>query len=39
MVKNGASINEVEDADKFTPLHAACNSGALEVSCFLQNNC
>ena len=34
MVKNGASINEVEDADKFTPLHTACNSGALEVSSF-----
>ncbi|OWF47892.1 ankyrin repeat domain-containing protein 42-like isoform X1 [Mizuhopecten yessoensis] len=30
MVKNGASINEVEEKDKFTPLHAACNSGALE---------
>ena len=31
MVKNGASINEVEEKDKFTPLHTACNSGALEV--------
>lgn len=30
MVKNGASINEVEEKDKFTPLHTACNSGALE---------
>ena len=28
MVKNGASINEVEEKDKFTPLHTACNSGA-----------
>ena len=32
MVKNGASINEVEDRDKFTPVHTACNVGALEVS-------
>ena len=32
MVKNGASINEVEDRDKFTPVHTACNIGALEVS-------
>lgn len=31
MVKMGASINEVEDRDKFTPLHTACNFGALEV--------
>ncbi|KAK7090405.1 ankyrin repeat domain-containing protein 42-like [Littorina saxatilis] len=30
MVKNGASINEVEDRDKFTPVHTACNIGALE---------
>ncbi|KAK3092458.1 hypothetical protein FSP39_003038 [Pinctada imbricata] len=30
MVKNGASINEVEDHDKFTPLHVSCNFGALE---------
>ncbi|XP_011438957.3 ankyrin repeat domain-containing protein 42 [Magallana gigas] len=30
MVKNGASINEVEESDKFTPLHSACNAGALE---------
>ncbi|KAJ8309897.1 hypothetical protein KUTeg_011762 [Tegillarca granosa] len=30
MVKNGASINEVEEKDKFTPLHSACNAGALE---------
>ena len=33
MVKNGASINEVDERDKFTPLHCACNVGALEV-CF-----
>ena len=32
MVKNGASINEVEEKEKFTPLHTACNFGALEVS-------
>lgn len=31
MVKNGASINEVEEKDKFTPLHTAANIGALEV--------
>ncbi|KAL5005053.1 hypothetical protein ScPMuIL_018509 [Solemya velum] len=30
MVKTGASINEVEEKDKFTPLHTACNVGALE---------
>lgn len=30
MVKNGASVNEVEPRDKFTPLHSACNAGALE---------
>ncbi|XP_064615076.1 ankyrin repeat domain-containing protein 42-like [Liolophura sinensis] len=30
MVKNGASVNEVEDRDKFTPLHTACNVGSLE---------
>ncbi|XP_005108190.1 ankyrin repeat domain-containing protein 42 isoform X2 [Aplysia californica] len=30
MVKNGASVNEVEPKDKFTPLHSACNVGALE---------
>ncbi|KAI8770636.1 ankyrin repeat domain-containing protein 42 isoform X1 [Biomphalaria glabrata] len=30
MVKNGASVNEVEPRDKFTPLHTACNVGALE---------
>lgn len=30
MVKNGASINEVENRDKFTPVHTACNVGALE---------
>lgn len=32
MVKSGASINEVDDKDKFTPLHTACNVGALEVT-------
>ena len=32
MVKNGASVNEVEPKDKFTPLHTACNGGALEVT-------
>ncbi|KAH3879584.1 hypothetical protein DPMN_003489 [Dreissena polymorpha] len=32
MVKAGASINEVNERDKFTPLHCACNVGALEVS-------
>ncbi|XP_059144476.1 ankyrin repeat domain-containing protein 42-like [Physella acuta] len=30
MVRNGASVNEVEPKDKFTPLHTACNAGALE---------
>ncbi|KAL3846546.1 hypothetical protein ACJMK2_017525 [Sinanodonta woodiana] len=30
MVKNGASINEVDEKDKFTPLHMASNVGALE---------
>lgn len=30
MVKNGASVNEVEPKDKFTPLHTACNTGSLE---------
>ncbi|BFZ00782.1 hypothetical protein BsWGS_03821 [Bradybaena similaris] len=30
MVKNGASINEVEQKHKFTPLHTACHVGALE---------
>ncbi|XP_052277014.1 ankyrin repeat domain-containing protein 42-like [Dreissena polymorpha] len=30
MVKAGASINEVNERDKFTPLHCACNVGALE---------
>ena len=25
-------MNEVEPKDKFTPLHTACNVGALEVS-------
>ena len=38
MVKNGASINEVDDRDKFTPLHTACNSGALEVGDGLHYN-
>ena len=33
MVKAGASINEVDERDKFTPLHSACNAGALEVNC------
>lgn len=32
MVKAGASINEVEQDNKFTPLHWAAHSGALEVS-------
>lgn len=31
MVKAGASINEVEQENKFTPLHWAAHSGALEV--------
>lgn len=32
MVKDGASVNEVEDAkDRFTPMHWACHKGALEV--------
>ena len=31
MVKQGASINEVDDHDKFTPVHWACHVGALEV--------
>lgn len=31
-MKNGASINEVEEKEKFTPVHTACNVGALEVS-------
>ena len=35
MVKNGASINEVDERDKFTPLHSACNTGALEVSALI----
>ncbi|CAG5115429.1 unnamed protein product [Candidula unifasciata] len=30
MVKNGVSINEVDPKHKFTPLHTACNVGALE---------
>ncbi|XP_074657659.1 ankyrin repeat domain-containing protein 42-like [Tubulanus polymorphus] len=30
MVKQGASINEVEDKTRFTPLHWACQVGALE---------
>lgn len=30
MVRQGASINEVDDHDKFTPLHWACHVGALE---------
>lgn len=32
MVKAGASINEVDPVNKFTPLHVAAHSGALEVS-------
>ncbi|XP_014774700.1 ankyrin repeat domain-containing protein 42 isoform X3 [Octopus bimaculoides] len=31
MVKCGASVNEIRGRDKFTPLHTACNIGALEV--------
>ncbi len=32
MVKNGASVNEVDSTkDKFTPVHWACHRGALEV--------
>lgn len=31
MVKAGASINEVDQENKFTPLHWAAHSGALEV--------
>ncbi len=32
MVKNGASVNEVDNTkDKFTPVHWACHRGALEV--------
>nr|XP_006823618.1 PREDICTED: ankyrin repeat domain-containing protein 42-like [Saccoglossus kowalevskii] len=30
MVKRGASINEVDAKDKFTPLHWSCHSGSLE---------
>ncbi|XP_064638781.1 ankyrin repeat domain-containing protein 42-like isoform X2 [Lineus longissimus] len=30
MVKSGASINEVDGKDKFTPTHWACHAGALE---------
>ena len=33
MVKAGASINEVDQENKFTPLHWAAHSGALEVGC------
>ena len=32
MVKRGASINEVDNKDKFTPLHWAAHRGAIEVS-------
>jgi hypothetical protein len=32
MVKSGASINEVDGKDKFTPTHWACHAGALEAS-------
>ena len=32
MVKSGASINEIDEGkDRFTPLHWACHTGALEV--------
>lgn len=31
MIKSGASINEVDLVDKFTPLHCAAHSGSLEV--------
>lgn len=32
MVKEGASVNEVDKTkDRFTPLHWACEKGALEV--------
>ncbi|CAE1153069.1 ANKRD42 [Acanthosepion pharaonis] len=30
MVKCGANINEISIKNKFTPLHSACNAGALE---------
>nr|XP_039250501.1 ankyrin repeat domain-containing protein 42-like [Styela clava] len=30
MVKNGASVNEVEPKYKFTPVHCACYAGAVE---------
>lgn len=30
MVKCGANINEISGGSKFTPLHTACNTGALE---------
>lgn len=33
MVKAGASINEVDQDNKFTPLHWTAHSGALEVEC------
>lgn len=36
MVKAGASINEVEQENKFTPLHWAAHSGTLEVTIFYQ---
>lgn len=31
MVKRGGSLNELDAENKFTPLHWACHSGALEV--------
>ena len=31
MVKRGASINEVDAKSKFTAIHWACHTGALEV--------
>lgn len=32
MVKAGASINEVEQENNFTPLHWAAHAGTLEVN-------
>lgn len=31
MVKEGASLNEVDEKEKFTPLHWAAYLGALEA--------
>ncbi|KAH3844153.1 hypothetical protein DPMN_086407 [Dreissena polymorpha] len=33
LVKAGASINEVNERDKFTPLHCACNVGGTGSKC------